>query len=136
MKKIHQATAILTMFLSAGAASAACTQANVVGDWTSYETYGGGGETGSEITCQLKIDAKGAIETPSSCKEYGTNLGSAKGSVILTNANRCAYKVTITQTVRREDFSLSDATLALNAFLHGAGVHSGLTFTFDMIKIK
>jgi len=135
MKRTFQAVTFCGVFLIAGAANAACTQANVAGDWTSYEVYAGGGETGSEVTCQLKIDAKGKIDAASSCKEGITKLGSATGSVVLTSGDRCAYKVTISQAIRRDDFAL-EATLSLNRFMTGAGFHGGTTVEFNMIKVK
>jgi hypothetical protein len=135
MKRMLPAAALFGVISSASGANAACIQANVAGDWTSYEVYAGGGETGSEVTCQLKIDDKGEIDAASSCKEGITKLGSATGSVVLTSGGRCAYKVTISQAIRRDDFAL-DATLSLNRFMSGAGFHGGTTVEFNMIKIK
>jgi hypothetical protein len=136
MMRMFQAAALLGAMASAGTANAACTQASVAGTWTSYEVYAGGGETGSVVTCHLQIDSTGKIEAPSSCKEGSSNLGSATGSVVLTNPGWCAYKVTISQSIRNKDLTLNDATLALGDFMHGAGLHGGTDVIFDMIRVK
>jgi hypothetical protein len=140
MNRILSMAAVLSV-ITAVPASAACTQADLRGNW-SENTLGTTLGLSTAVHCSLAINALGDIVKPSKCVSSTGKITVATGGVHLASAGECRYYGTLTFSPTGGSMTLSYSTMTENKqLLEGVGYNgliatTGASILVNMIKVS